>query len=396
MTRPHRRLADQLDFEQDAAVLEREWAAISARQQTRRGVGPRRLAVSATAIAALGAICAVGLYLWISLGPVPESGPGGIGLEGTLFSNEASTGVQHVRLPDGSSMDLEASARVRVIECAPGNFAFSLDRGRAEFDVAVIDGRRFSVVADFVEVSVKGTRFSVERSSGGSLEGVTVIVERGSVEIARTDGLAERAVITAGMLWRASRGAISTAGLVDRPQSTEAFLRSSDPRPNLPEERTGGAGSRAVGASVPEGSVGLPAPESAVPGRAATPEPSATTLFGAAEAAVRAGRDSEGASMFGAFLEEYPDDGRAGLAALELGRLRLDVLGDPKGALEALDKALAFGNRTPFSEDAASRRIEALERLGAIDSCADAREAFLVAYPASAHAASVSRRCRER
>jgi transmembrane sensor len=396
MTRPHRRLADQLDFEPDDAALEREWAAIATRQRSGRLGVSRRSTALVSAVLALCVVAVLAYSLLFAHETIRDLSPGAIGLAGTLFSNEASTGVQHVRLPDGSSIELAASARVRVLVSDPSEVTVELERSRAVFDVRTQKGRRFSVAAGFVEVTVKGTRFSVERTSHGAIEGVTISVERGSVEVARLDGFEERTIIPAGTQWRASRGFPSSAVPVDDVRGGSIAPQPPPPEPIVRsgKDRDVDFGSTRAAVAPPSAMGALPT--SAESAEAAPPALTATGLFGAAEAAMRADRPSEAESMFAAFLQQFPDDDRAGLAALELGRLRLDVLGDARGSLEALNAALTFGNKTPFAEDAAARRIEALERLGDINSCADAREAFLVAYPASVHAASVSRRCRER
>ena len=80
------------------------------------------------------------------------------------------------------------------------------------------------------------------------------------------------------------------------------------------------------------------------------------------------------------------------LAAFELGRLRLDSLGDAAGADEAFRDAIALSPQGPLREDAEARRVEALAAERSPE-CATARNAFLARYPHSVHAAVVSGTC---
>jgi hypothetical protein len=90
------------------------------------------------------------------------------------------------------------------------------------------------------------------------------------------------------------------------------------------------------------------------------------------------------------FLQLAPHDARAGLAAFQLGRTRLE-LGDPRGALEALDIATHAGSA--FAEQISARRVQALEQLGELAACRQARAAYLRTFPDGAFSAIVRQRC---
>jgi tetratricopeptide (TPR) repeat protein len=116
-------------------------------------------------------------------------------------------------------------------------------------------------------------------------------------------------------------------------------------------------------------------------------------LLELADAARLSGRPAEAARAFDRLLRAHRGDPRAGLAALELGRLRMDNLGDPAGALEAFSDAVALAKSGAVREDAEARRVQALERLGDIARCVRARDAYLERFPGGIHASSIRRRC---
>jgi tetratricopeptide (TPR) repeat protein len=116
----------------------------------------------------------------------------------------------------------------------------------------------------------------------------------------------------------------------------------------------------------------------------------AAALFGSAQEARAAGRVDQAAALLAELLERFPHDSRAGLAAFELGRIRL-ASGDAKGALDAFDQAAGASNM--FDEQVDARRIQALEQIGDLAVCRTARKSFLRRFPNGAFAAVVRRRC---
>ena len=102
------------------------------------------------------------------------------------------------------------------------------------------------------------------------------------------------------------------------------------------------------------------------------------------------------ADAFDALRRRYRSDPRASLAALELGRLRLNHLGDPSGALDALEDAVQLGPRAALREEAELRIIDALWALGRAVDCARARDEFIARHPRSVHTSSMSGRCAAR
>ena len=113
-----------------------------------------------------------------------------------------------------------------------------------------------------------------------------------------------------------------------------------------------------------------------------------------AETARLARHTTDAALAFDTLRSRYPNDTRSALASMELGRLRLNELDDPRGAADAFEDATRLDPEGPLREDAEARRVEALERSGDHDACRSARDAYLRSYPQGVHTASVARMCR--
>jgi transmembrane sensor len=95
-------------------------------------------------------------------------------------------------------------------------------------------------------------------------------------------------------------------------------------------------------------------------------------------------------------LKKFPSDGRAGLAAFELGRLRMDRLGDWPGAVQAFERAVQLAPGSGFREDAMARLVTAYAATGRSSDCVRSRDAYLAAFPAGVHRDAVAKGCTER
>jgi TolA-binding protein len=116
-------------------------------------------------------------------------------------------------------------------------------------------------------------------------------------------------------------------------------------------------------------------------------------LFEAARAA-RGSGDVEGAvRSYAALLKQYPTDERAGVAALELGRLRMDSQHAYGPAADAFRRAIAAAPNEGVREDAMARLVEALDTMRDRDTCSKERQRYLARYPKGVHAAVVAGRC---
>ena len=298
---------------------------------------------------------------------VVESGPATDGMHATS-----------VTLADGSRVDLGASTRARLTSARRQAIRIDLERGSLDIEATHLDGRTFVVGAGAYEVRVVGTHFAVHRDPGDQ---VSVRVDRGVVEVAAMAGgvSGETRRLGAGEQWSAPDGAGAHASPVavapPAPFPPAAPVAAVDP-PSPPAQT----------ATAP----------ATVSGAAARHDETAKELFDEAQRARVDGRPYDAARAFDRLRRAFPQDPRAAVSAFELGRLRLDALSDPRGAEEALRDAIALGASSPFREDAESRRVEALWRMGDTSGCASARAAYLARWPHGTYRRAVELGCGDR
>jgi len=348
MSAAHEPLAKHLPPRLSQARLARQWGAIEAR--TGRGRGARRFAIPVGLVLAAGAALAV----LVLVRRAPSGAAAATLVDGTWLESPAAGPAPAVVLADGSRVALGANSRLRVTSTRPDAVRLDLERGRVDVQATHVEKRSFVVAAADVEVHVVGTRFTVEDDGP-----VRVHVEEGKVRVHDPDG--DR-FVAAGEEWAEAPRA--------KASSTES-ADESEPSPSEDEATEGGTGLRAAH-------------------RGST---DAKTLLDDAQRAMAQGRSSDAAHLFEAIRRDHRRDARAGLAAFELGRLRLDTLGDPRGAEEAFRDAIRLGREAGLRDDAEARRVEALEKMGAHQGCIRARSAYLAAHPSGVHRSEVSARC---
>jgi transmembrane sensor len=356
--------------------LSRQYAAIRERAPAKpRG---RRLWVGWAVAGALAAALAVvvlraGAFRGAALvdDAVVESGPSTDGARSTSIT-----------LAEGSRVELGASTRARLTSTRPKAIRIDLERGSVDIEATHVDGRTFVVGAGGYEVRVVGTHFAVRRDPDDQ---VTVRVDRGAVEVAVAGGAGETRRLAAGEQWSARDGALARS-------ATPAAVEPVVPAAAMEAPPSAAAVEPASPAAVER------TPLAAAPASGATSrrDESAKELFDDAQRARADGRPYDSARAFDRLRRAYPQDPRAALSAFELGRLRLDALGDPRGAEEALRDAIALGPSSPFREDAESRRVEALWRMGDAGGCASARAAYLARWPHGTYRRAVELGCGDR
>ncbi len=289
-----------------------------------------------------------------------------------------------VTLGDGSRLELNPSTRARLTSARPTAIRVDLERGGVEVEATHVEGRTFVVGSGAYEVSVVGTHFAVTRDDGGR---VAVRVDRGIVEVTAVNGESRGAIrrLGAGEQW---------SGL-DGPDTRPV----SDPLPPAVATATGTPAAETTESAPGPVNTGAVAPRDESTGRRA-PAPQdardARQLFDEAQRARTSGHPDDAARAFDRLRRAFPHDARAALAAFELGRLRLDILGDPRGAEEALRDALALGPSSPFREDAEARHVEALGRMGDSSGCDLARDAYLARWPRGTYRRAVELCCAAR
>ena len=251
-------------------------------------------------------------------------------------------------LADGSRVRLRDSANVRV-EHVGDRIELTLVRGTAEFDVVHVPGRQFVVHAERADIVDIGTRFVVTREPTAT----RVEVSEGRVEVRDPQNVLPARTISAGESW-------SNGIAIESPSVTSSAESIS--------------------------------PVATASASAARQPASPKALLEAADAARVAGRTREAAALLDELRRHHRGDARAGLAAFQLGRLRLDTLNDATGAVEAFDDTIALAPNAPFREDVEARRIEALER-ARDPRCREAKDAYLARYRNGVHVVEVTARC---
>lgn len=352
-----KQIAEKLVPALSAERVERQWRAIAAR--TERG---RQVLAPWPYGAALAAAAAVLLLVFALGGGTP--GP----VAGQTFNNGA-TAPATLKLLDGSQLQVSPSGRVEFGALSSQAVELTLAQGAVELEVTHVAGRRFVVRAGDVDVIVRGTHFRVELADAEPRV-VSVSVQRGRVEVRqRSRQDAPPLLLDAGMSWTMGQ---SRAPAEAAPSATEAPPAVAEPQA-APSEPTGSA---AAASEAPR----------------ATEAPNAKQLFEQADQARLSGHPREAASLLDQFRRRFPGDARAGLAALQLGRLRLDSLHDAAGALEAFRDA-ARSSSPAVQEDALARQAQSLEALGNPAGCARVRDQYLRLYPSGIHSGSIAKRC---
>jgi hypothetical protein len=341
-----------------ASRIDRQWRGIETRLTGARFWPFGGAFRAPLGVVALAAVAAIALGVWWLKTP---RGANEVAAAQT-FDN-ASREPAMLRLADGSKLQVSPGGHVEIAEQTPKSVRLVLTQGWVELDVTHVEGRSFVVQAGDVEVAVRGTRFRVELSSAATRV-VSVSVQRGQVAVTQkraADGATK--LLSAGMAWTmGQRDDLKNATDVP-PPSTET----------------------------------VPAPtESASPDSAVNRMPEAAgpkQLLERADAARQAGHPREAAAALDELRRHYRSDGRAGLAALQLGRLRLDSLHDAAGALEAFRDALTLSASPAVQEDALARQAQALEALGNVAGCRRVQSQYLSRYPSGIHSASIAKRC---
>lgn len=374
MTVKPRDLAAYLAPEITEGRLARQWASLESklpRPHTGPGWRSAVLAVSALGLAAA---------LWW----MPAQRPG----SGALV--ESSDTPVAVQLSDGSSVELAAQTRMRVLRDQPTGVEVELADGRASFDVTHVDDRSFTVLASTVAVHVIGTKFEVVRVARAEGTEVQVSVERGIVEVERTDRGDQRR-LTVGerwSVWIPAEPHDSEADELDNTADGEDEADGAQPSQRAAQRRKG----RAHAAHRP---VARAHAESSKADRIEEEDKDEVVrgMFARANVARRAGMMAEAAKAYAEVVARFPnDDSRAAIAAFELGRIRMDALNDPRGAIQAFNRSLRVRSAAS-REDALARLAICHNALRDNHACKKARQRYLTEYPGGVHATALASLC---
>lgn len=350
---PKEPLRPWLDPGLDSARIARQWAGIEAgldRRARPRWTWGAALLGGALALTALG----VGISHWSH---APES------------AAVAPPGGSVLVLADGSHVALDREAKLELPTNERTHVAASLKGGSARFDVVPAPDRVFTVIAGEVEVRVAGTQFQLDfdPTSGA----VTVAVFGGAAEVRSAAQPGEVHRLGVGETWSTSQAAPLS------PSAQPPAVASADPIAPAPPAPSAEPG---------------PAPVRS----AAAPAEDARALFESANQARRAGDLARASAQYRELLRRYPNDPRAKVAALELGRIEMDRDRDPAGAELALRTASGAATGTSVHEDALARLVQLYAAKGDARACQEARARYLTAYPNGVHGAQVRAACAPR
>lgn len=260
-------------------------------------------------------------------------------------------------LADGSTVDVERGGQIQVLSDRAEGTRIEVLAGRAEFEVQKRAERPFVASVRGVEVRVIGTHFSTELDQSHPPGVVRVVVSRGVVEVVGRQGQ------PVARLQAGDRIEVSLAVTAKEPTPVE--------------------------------SSGATSAEPAVSAAHAAP-PDAAKLFESASQARRSGDVPAAIKAYAALLKQFPSDSRAGVAALELGRLRMDAQHAYAPAADAFRRAIAAAPNEGVREDAMARLVESVDALGDKSGCLTEQQRYQARYPNGVHAASVRARCRAR
>jgi transmembrane sensor len=334
----------------DEQAIARIWRGISEHRHRAR-ISLRTVALPA----ALGAALALALLVILQLvspsrpSPAPIAPVAELSLvdRSRLRTADVVDGAAAVTwaLSDGSELRFEPGTRWEPLVASPAQLVSSLRRGWTTFDVKPNGTRRWIIEAGPVTVEVIGTRFSIQRDE----RKVSVRVERGAVLV--------RGELVPDKVQRLSAG-----------QSLEVVLKA-DPEPKPPARAQAiEKGSAAPGwlghaeqgkfrdAYAELGGAGLR--------QEAQRTDSLERLLMLADVARLSGHPAEAVAPLYRIVQHHAGRPEAALAAVTLGRLLLDQLGNPGEAARVLERALALGVPLGLREDVYARLVEAHVRAG--------------------------------
>lgn len=359
MTEP---LAKHLQDPASDERLEKIWKNIhKRREEYGQSTSRKRVAVVVGGFAVAAGV-ALGWFFGAPLSDETSREKASAGLVAPHFEAGAALRTANeklsVDLEDGSKVTLAPRSRVAMQETHSEDVQLNLEEGRVACQVKKDKTRRFSVLAGEVTVRVIGTTFSVERAALGAESKVTVEVSEGVVEVQGPDSVIKH--LGAGESW-------SVRMVSDQAHGTHV-------KEALPIEVEGSLKTQPVERRSKRHNV------------------EQRDLFAEARAKRNAGDAAGAAQLYQSFLLKEPRDARSGVAALELGRLRMDQLGDPAGAIGPLTRA-ADGAGGGLGDDALARLVRAHAQLGQKGACQSARARYLKRYPDGVHVERVRTSC---
>lgn len=375
-----RKLAGGVTLRISHERVDAQWAQIAARAPTVQSVhGQHNVRAWGWLVASgVGAVCAS--LFWLSSLPGAEKAAPQTWARSVVRSDEDPIDFS---LGERSRIALAPSSEMALLPAEADGLALELTAGSALLEVEDEDGRTLHVHSGPFELVSKHAAVRVTRHMEADGERVRIHVQDGSVDVLR-EGEGQTPVhLVAGEHWSAF-AAYAKSAEVHEVELGDELEKRFDASNEDEEEEENAAPSPTQSRQVSEKK----------PARARREQVAAAALlFERAHVARRAGQLRDAADLYGEIVERFPRDRRSALAAFELGRIRMDVLSDPRGAVQALERSLTLDARRSFAEDALARLTLAHEVLSDRGACARARALYLERYPDGVHAQTVAKRC---
>ncbi|MFT3772758.1 MAG: FecR family protein [Minicystis sp.] len=385
------------DVPVDEVTVQHMWRGIGKRRAHRQvSASFRRLRV----VVALAACVAVALLVRFAVvrdaGPLRRAGGAELGdIDGSAsdaLAGAPASAPRRIDLDDGSSLLVDAGARMKTLSNTSSSLITLLEGGRVTFDIRPGGPRRWIIECGLATVEVVGTRFTIDRAPHHG----RVAVERGVV-LVRGELVKDRIQrLTAGESIEIDDGA--AAALPPAPPSPAASSAPVSIAPAQPAP----SGVTAT-PSAPADQARAPWRELARKGafkeayRAIAPAgiaQQATTasvddLLLLADVARLSGHPTEAVAPLTRVMNEKSGDPRAPMAAFTLGRVQLDALGQAAAAAQTFARAVAMGLPQGLREDAYARVVEARARAGDRAGARAAAAEYEARYPGGSRLAEV-------
>jgi len=338
------------------ARMRRSWQHVASQIEPHERT-PRSRLRSAMALGGAFALAALGVVVFLpSLGrtPKPMTANTAMATPVSTPTGAAPTLAEGTPAPtaerEPAELSMEPQAEVAVLAKSATHTRYRLARGQATFEAPAHSGR--SVVVELeggMELRMVGSRVTV-LSHGRVQPRIEVFVEAGSATIESRDGSRR---LTRGDRW-----------LFDGRSATQPLRRKQ----------------RARGETETTASVDA--------------DVATRSLLDVATSARRSGRFLEAEDAYEKMMREQPDDPRIPLAAFELARLRMDHLGDLRGAIAPLRRALASGGTSATQEDALARLVRVFDRLNDLGACRAEQARYLQRFAQGIHLVEMEQRCK--
>ncbi|MCB9656508.1 MAG: FecR domain-containing protein [Sandaracinaceae bacterium] len=362
------RAREALNSDVDERRVQALWRRVEA---GRRGPRPRassrreRLAVprsrrllSGVAVGALVVLLGVG---WSLRGD--PSGPLRLADGSPVPATITSDVAESLSFDDGSSLALAPGSHVDLLETTPHHVRLALRGGRVTFRIRPRGPRRWEVACGPLSVEVVGTVFTITRDD----ERVGVDVARGAVLVR-----GERVPDHVQRLGAGQSLVVSSASEeppaprrepAPSPQDQDAAAqleeaparlggvgaREAQRRPGWREHLEAGRYEDAYDALGPDGFQ-----------REATRTDDVAELMRLSDLARLAGHPRDAVRPLERIMQRGDGGRAAAIAAYTLGRLRLERLGDPGGAVAYFEQSLQLGLPAALREPARARLVRAL------------------------------------